>query len=186
MKNKIQILSLSVFIGMLASISVYSQKYVCKEGQTSIFSETPLENISALNKKVVSIIDPSTNSIAVKMQMIDFVFTNKLMQEHFNENYIESEKFPTSVFSGKINEEIDYTKNGQYPVNALGSMVIHGVKKEVSLKGTLTVGENQINLKAEYLIKPEDFNIDIPSLVVTKIAEEISVKSEFTFAKLSK
>lgn len=171
---------------VLMSLNSFSQKFACKGGQTSFFSETPMENIQAENTKVVSMIDPATGVIAVKMTIRDFEFPNKLMQEHFNENYLESEKYPTAVFSGKILGDVDYDKDGTYPVTGQGNMIIHGVKKEISLKGTLNISGDQLNLKAEYLIKPEDYRIEIPSLVITKIAEEISVKSNFTYTRLSK
>lgn len=167
------------------SNTVLAQKYICKNGETSFFSETPLENISALNKKVVSLINSTDGALAVKMNIVDFEFPNKLMQEHFNENYLESEKYPKSVFSGKILEKIDYSKDGRYDVTGQGSIVIHGQTQKVDLKGTLTIKGNQLILEAAYLIKPEDYNIEIPSLVITKIAEEISVKSKFVYQKIS-
>jgi hypothetical protein len=92
-------------------LSLHAQRFVCKNGKMSFFSETPLENISALNKNITSIIDVPTNAIAVKIQMAEFKFSNKLMEEHFNENYMESEKFPTGVFSRKINEKIGFSKD---------------------------------------------------------------------------
>ncbi len=175
-------LSLSMII---TSVTGYSQKYICKNGETSFFSETPMEDISALNTKVVSLINTEDGSLAVKMNIIDFEFPNKLMQEHFNENYLESEKYPKSVFSGKILEKIDFSKDSKHKVTGQGNIVIHGQAQKVNLEGTLTVNGDQLILEAAYLIKPEDYNIEIPSLVITKIAKEISVKSKFVYNKLS-
>ncbi len=180
MKNNIIsicLLGLVTFSGNLKA-----QKWVCKNGNTSFFSETPLENISAINKNVASIIDQSTGSIAVKMKMTEFVFPNKLMQEHFNENYVESEKYPDGVFSGKVEGTYDLKKPGKYPIKGNGTLTLHGVKREVSIPGTLEVQNNEIILKCEFTVRPDDYKIDIPSLVLTKIAEEISVKSMLSYS----
>lgn len=168
---------------IIASFSAFSQRYVCKNGEISFFSETPMENISAINKNVTAIIDVPTNNIAVKLQMTDFSFPNKLMQEHFNENYMESEKYPTGVFSGKINETIDFTKDGTYPISATGKFIIHGVTQNRTLKGTLTIKGNSMALDTNFDVKLADHKIDIPTVVVAKIAESISVKSKFNFTK---
>jgi polyisoprenoid-binding protein YceI len=97
------------------------------------------------------------------------------MQEHFNENYMESEKFPLSAFKGKINEVVDYTKDGVTKVTANGKLEMHGVTKEVSLIGTITVKENAVIIDARFQVKLEDYNIKVPSLYVKNIAETIDV-----------
>lgn len=170
-------LSLITFGGFAQNI------YLCKAGETSFFSETPLENISALNKKVAAVIDIDKNEVAVKMTMIDFKFKNHLMEEHFNENYMESDKYPIGTFKGKIQELIDYSKNGTYLVTAKGQLVMHGVSKDRTLSGKLTVANGQITLTSDFLIPLKDHKIDVPTLVMAKIAEEISVKCKFVFQK---
>ncbi len=168
------------------SNTVFAQRMICKNGTTSFFSETPMENISALNKQITSLIDIPTKAIAVKMQMSDFDFPNKLMQEHFNENYMESEKFPTAVFSGKINENIDFTKPGNYPITATGQLIMHGVKQERTLKGNLIITPEKLALDCSFDVKLADHKIDIPTIVIAKIAENVNVKSHFEYLNSGK
>ena len=162
--------------------SAFAQKmWLCKAGETSFFSETPMENISAVNKKVAAIIDESKNEIAVKMVMIDFKFKNHLMEEHFNENYMESEKYPNGTFKGKINEKIDFSKNGTYNVTSHGTLMMHGVAKERDLAGKMVIENGVITLTAAFNVHLKDHKIEIPTIVMAKIAEEIAVKCNWTF-----
>ncbi len=157
--------------------------YGTSTGEVSFYSDTPLETIEAINKKTGSILNATSREIAVQMKITDFNFPNKLMQEHFNENYLESEKYPTAVFKGKIKEEVDLTAPGTYPVTAEGTMTIHGVTKPVAVKGTLVSTGNELKLDFKFQVKPEDYQIEVPSLVVTKIAEIIDVSGKMTFLK---
>lgn len=100
-----------LFIGFQSK----AQLFITTTGEVSFFSKTPMEDIEAVNKNVSSIINTSTNEVAVQMRITNFVFPNKLMQEHFNENYLESEKFPSATFKGKIKEDVDLTKPGNLP-----------------------------------------------------------------------
>ena len=168
-------------ISLLLSSKSFGQLYSTQSGETSFFSETPVENISAVNKNVGAIINTSTNEIAVSMKMAGFEFPNKLMQEHFNENYMESEKYPTGTFKGKIMEPIDYTKNGTYEVTAKGQFTIHGVSVAREMKGKLTVENQKISLISNFDVKLTDHKIDIPKIVFAKIAEVISVKTKYNF-----
>lgn len=172
-----------ILLGLIFSISVYAQQnqWICRNGETSFFSETPLENIAALNKNVASIIDFSKGEIAVRMTMTEFKFQNHLMEEHFNENYMESEKFPTGTFKGKIQEAIDVTKNGTYDISAKGQLTMHGVTKERLMKGKLTIDNGQMTLVTNFDVALKDHKIEIPTLVMAKIAEVITVKNKFLF-----
>ncbi|GAB3521648.1 YceI family protein [Emticicia fontis] len=179
MKKGFLIVSLS-FI----AITVFGQnQWICRKGETSFFSETPLENIAAVNKNVVSIIDFTKGEIAVKMTMTDFKFQNHLMEEHFNENYMESEKYPTATFVGKFQEPIDISKNGTYDVSAKGSLTMHGINKERILKGKLTINNEEITLQSNFDVALKDHKIEVPTLVVTKIAEVIAIKDKLVYTK---
>jgi hypothetical protein len=182
MKNIAKIL----FAFFLFSTQAMAQNFICRDGETSFFSETPLENIVALNKNVGSVLNISTNDIAVQMTMTEFKFKNHLMEEHFNENYMESTKYPKSVFKGKINETIDWKKNGTYDVSAKGILVMHGVSKERILKGKLSIDGEKITLISDFEVPLKDHKIDIPTVVLAKIAENISVKNKFVFLPLKK
>ncbi len=157
-----------------------AQVYITTTGLTQIFSETPLENINAENKIVSAALNTSTKDVAVRIQIIAFRFPNKLMEEHFNENYMETEKYPTSTFKGKIIEMVDFQKNGIYDVNLKGILEIHGVKQERTIKAKLQVFSDKVVVDAPFDIKLTDFKIDVPKLVFEKIAEVISVKNHFT------
>jgi polyisoprenoid-binding protein YceI len=102
------------------------------------------------------------------------------MEEHFNEKYMESEKYPNSIFSGKINETIDYTKDGSYDVTVTGKLNIHGVEQLRTFKGKVMVKDQSIQLISDFKVKLADHNIDIPKLVVAKIAEVIDVHVDTT------
>jgi polyisoprenoid-binding protein YceI len=172
-----------VFLNFI-TITVFSQnQWICRKGETSFFSETPLENIAAVNKNVVSLIDFAKGEIAVKMTMTDFKFQNHLMEEHFNENYVESEKYPTATFVGRIQEPIDISKNGTYDISAKGQLNMHGVQKERTMKGRLIVNNNEITLISDFDIALKDHKIEVPTLVIAKIAEVISIKDKFIFTK---
>lgn len=157
--------------------------YGTSAGEVSFFSDTPLETIEAVNKKSGAIINTTSQEIAVQMKIADFVFPNKLMQEHFNENYMESEKYPTASFKGKIKEQVDLSKAGTYPVTAEGSLTIHGVTKPVTVKGTIISSGNDLKLDFKFQVKPEEYQIEVPSLVITKIAELIDVSGKMTLVK---
>ncbi len=176
---KIRHLVLIAIIFQSFIFTTKAQVYLTQTGETSFFSETPMENISGLNKTVAAAMNLASNDIAIRIQNVAFKFPNKLMEEHFNENYMESDKFPISTFKGKIIEKIDFTKDGTYEVSANGTFDIHGVKQERVLKGKLTVAKNQLTLQCNFDIKLADYKIEIPTLVIAKIAETIAVKSKF-------
>lgn len=170
---------LVLMISQLITITCYGQLYMTKTGQTSFFSQTPLEDISASNDRVLVLLNTSNGEIAIKMQQRNFHFSNKLMEEHYNENYMETEKYPSASFSGKIKEKIDYGKDGSYAVSADGILDIHGVKQSRTLKGQLVVAGGQITLTCTFDVKLVNHKIEVPTLVIAKIAESITVKTKF-------
>lgn len=160
--------------------------FIARNSEVSFFSETPLENISALNKNVTALLNIKTGDIAIKMQTAQFVFPNKLMEEHFNENYMESEKYPTATFTGKVVETIDFSKEGTYAVSAKGILLMHGIKKERTLAGKLSVTKMGILLVCDFNVPLTDHKIEVPKLVFEKIAEVIAVKTKFNFVPFTK
>jgi polyisoprenoid-binding protein YceI len=156
-----------------------AQLFLTNTGESSFFSETPIENIVAVNKEVACIVNITSGEIAVKIRNVSFHFQNKLMEEHFNENYMESSKFPNATFKGKMQENIDFKKEGTYEVSAKGILEMHGVKKEKILKGKLTIGKDQLILICDFEVKLVDYKIEVPTLVLTKIAESINIKNKF-------
>ena len=150
--------------------------YTTKNGEVSFLSQAPLENIEAHNNKAGSVLKTASSEIMFFIPINQFQFAKGLMQEHFNENYMESDKYPDATFKGKINETIDYTKDGTYQVSATGKIKIHGVEKDCTEKGVLTIKNGAITIQCEIEIKIKDFNIEIPKLVFNKISETIQVK----------
>lgn len=155
-------------------------------GNTSFSGTTPLENIEAENKRCQAILNVTTGELAARMSMRDFVFQNKLMQEHFNENYIESEKYPSATFSGKVSKMPDYSKDGTYDVSAIGKFTIHGVTKEKTINGKMTVASGKITIAADFQVALTDHKIEVPQIVFVKIAQVISVKTFYVLAAQKK
>ncbi len=165
---------------------VAQQKFICKNGFIQFYSYTPIEEIKAVNHQAAGIIDIGNNEITVSVLMKSFKFEKALMEEHFNENFVESDKYPKATFKGKLLiENIDINKNGEYPISAEGNLTIHGVTKPYTVKGTIAINNKEIELSGKFKVKPADHSIDIPALVRQKIAEEIevTVKMKFIEAK---
>ncbi|MFN3841582.1 MAG: YceI family protein [Cyclobacteriaceae bacterium] len=148
-----------------------------RSGQVSFFSRTPVEDIDAVTNEATSIINTSTGDVAFAVLVKSFRFKKALMEEHFNENYMESDKFPKATFNGKIinTETIDFHKNGSYPVTVQGDLTIHGITNHVIVQGLIVVTGNQLSVTSTFSIRPEDYGIKIPSIVSDKIAREIEV-----------
>ncbi len=168
----------SIIIFVLISLYSFSQKvYITKNATIDFFSSTLIEDIKAVNKDVVSIIKTETGEISFGVSIKAFVFENGLMQQHFNENYMESDKFPNAKFKGNIDEnsKINFEKDGVYPIIVIGTITIHGVSKEIGTKSIITVKEGKITAKSFLKLKPADFEIEIPALVKDNIARELDV-----------
>lgn len=170
-------LSILVISFLLATFSYGQEKYITKQGVTSFYSHSSIEDIKAENKQVLSIIDTSTGAIAISILMKSFMFEKSLMQEHFNENYVESDKFPKAIFKGEI---IDFKEIGQNEQTVIinGSLTIHGVTKNIKTEATLIKTEENIALKGSFHIEVANFNIDIPSVVINNIAKSIKITFE--------
>lgn len=158
-------------------------------GYISFFSDAPIEDIEAKNNSVSSVLNAETGKVMFKVQVKKFEFPNKTMQEHFNENYMETEKFPESNFDGTIKEVVakgvDFKKAGSYPVTITGKLTMHGVTKDVSVPGTLVIAGDQVTGTAKFNIKVKDYNIKVPSMYVKNIAEEVVVTVKMNYTKFS-
>ena len=160
-----KILPLLFFI----SIDCYSQQYIANDGEIIFFSYAPIEDIKAVNKKVSAAFDISNNDIVFQLYISDFNFRKKLMQTHFNENYLESDIFPKANFVGKVFALEDDS------AIVRGLLTIHGVSKEIEANGMFIKNNNSIKISSEFNVKLEDYNVSIPTIVMYKIAEEILV-----------
>jgi hypothetical protein len=165
-----------------------AQKYMTKNGYIGFFSHTSLEDIKGDNNQVASILDISTGEIVFQALIKSFHFDRALMEEHFNENYMESDKFPKSSFKGKITNlsSVDFSKNGNYSVTVEGDLTIHDVTNKISTKGTIEVITDGINANSKFNIVPEDYNIIIPGVVRDKIDKNLEVTVSMKYNPVTK
>ena len=171
----------SIFITLIIFLlqpSFAQKKYFTKTGNVSFRAGTAIEDIDGLNKSTTCVFDASSGDIQFAILIKGFEFKSALMMEHFNENYMESDKFPKSIFKGKITnlEKINFLKDGTYPVNVKGVLEIHGVKKEVETNGQFKVLGETVIATAEFEIVLEDYAITIPNLVKDKISKTARIK----------
>ena len=180
--------SILLFIGLAVLSNGYTQNiYNAIDGEVSFFSETPLENIEALNKTLKALINTDNGEIAFVVTNVGFKFDKPLMEEHFNENYIESDKYKVSTFKGKLSGDLlDFSKDGTYKVKAKGTLDLHGVEKEREIEGNIEIKDGKIYLKGEFEISLKEHKIKIPKIVTEKIAENVLVRVNITLAPKSK
>jgi hypothetical protein len=171
---------------ILASQLIHAQKYMTQNGIITFYSKTPMEDIEAVNNQVSSVFDGDNGGIAASLLMKAFTFEKALMQEHFNEKYIESDKFPKSTFKGSI-ENFDKLKLSSSATNITvkGQLTIHGVTKEIVASGTMSkVDENTLKAQFTFSILLSDYQVKIPSTVKDNISESIKITTNFTYKKV--
>lgn len=159
-------------------------RYKISEGTVYFKSDAPLEFIEAESTEIKGLIDVENRTFAFSIPMNSFKgFNSALQREHFNENYLESVRFPNGTFSGKIIEQTDFTKDGEYTVRAKGKLTLHGVEQERIIKSTVKVSDGKIHISSKFTVLLKEHDIDIPRIVFQKIAEEIEVKISATLTK---
>lgn len=177
------VLFLLLFL-LCVSGSRAQQVFYTEKGQVEFVSDAPLELIRASSKSLKGALDLEKRTFAFSINNNSFMgFNSPLQQEHFYENYIESHKYPVSVFQGKIIEDHDFSKNGTYQLRAKGDFEIHGIKQERIIKATMTRKGDQLEIKAEFRLPLEDHDIKIPRIVYQKIAEVIDVNIQAVLQK---
>jgi hypothetical protein len=182
MKYRIAIL----FVFCLLPLVISAQgRYVTKTGEIDFEASVPsFEEVKAKNTNVSAILNSDTGEFAALALMKGFRFKVALMEEHFNENYIESSKFPKATFKGKIKDFI-FSKLSESDSEFMieGTITMHGVDKLIDVPATFTLLDNTISMKLRFTLRPEDFNIEIPKVVSSKIAEEIDVVTNYSLTK---
>lgn len=165
----------------------YANTYACTKGKVHFFSASPLEDIEATTNTAVAVLNTQTAKVYAKITQTSFAFKDKLMEEHFNENYMESDKFPYAVLDMGITEQINFTTDGTYDVTLKGTIEMHGVKQEREIKGKLTVANGApFKATAVFDVKLADHGIKIPKAVTMNIAETIKVDVDFALEKYVK
>ncbi len=170
------------FLAIIIAVATASaqDKFYTKTGIIHFDATTPKspENVDGLNKSAICVLDVKTGNLQFSVLMKGFEFERALMQEHFNENYVESNKFPKSEFKGVItnNSTVNYSKDGVYPVKVSGKLSMHGETRAIETIGTVTIKNGKINASAEFNVLLADYKISVPQLVADKVAKTATIK----------
>lgn len=168
---------LSTLIVTVIFNSSFAQKYYTKNGNISFFSTTSMEDIKADNNQVMSVLNAQTGDLQFSVIIKSFHFKKALMEEHFNENYLESGKFPKASFKGTVSDisKVNFTKDGSYPVTVSGDLTIHGATQKISTPGTISVQAGKIKSNAVFKVALADYNISVPKVVEKNISKTIEI-----------
>lgn len=173
-------------IFFLGTTSTHAQaKYMTRNGLIRFEAEGPIkDDIKAVNNQAGCILDASTGDILFKIPIKSFVFKKALMQEHFNENYLESHKFPTAELKGKIEvfNAAMLQKSGMQQVMVSGKMTLHGVTRDIRERGTLEVKDGKLLLRSDFGVALADYGINIPKMVEDKLAKVAQVNLSMDLA----
>ena len=166
-----------ILLLFLTANALCAQVYLTRNGTIRFFSEAPLENIEAVNRQVMTALNTETGEFVFRLPMRSFAFDKALMQEHFNDNFVESHNFPNASFQGFIVdiESIDFEKEGDVDVLVEGELTIKDVTKTISEPGILKIKEGEVTASSVFIIEPETYNISIPRRYIRNIASEIQV-----------
>lgn len=168
-----------ILFGFFISHGAFAQKFISDKNHISFYSKAPMEDIEAHTYKAKSIFDIETSEIVFSVPISTFQFQKSLMQEHFNEKYLESHKYPRARFIGKV---VGFKNaSGKQTATAEGSLEIHGVTKKVSVEGEIEISSGQITIRSSFPVRVADYKIKIPKLVALNIAEVVDVKVEFIY-----
>jgi len=157
---------------------------ITNKGRITFISNAPLEVIKATSDQARIVIDVSSSQLAICVPILSFQgFNSGLQREHFNEKYLESDKYPMATFTGKIIDKVNYSVDGVYDVRVKGVLDVHGQKQTRIIKGRITIKNNTVSLTAEFVIPLMDHRIEVPRLVSEKIATEIEVNISAALAQ---
>jgi len=179
-------LSVLLFL-MFIVTAINAQKYMTKNGYIGFFSHTAMEDIKGDNNQVASVLDISTGEMVFQVLIKSFHFDRALMEEHFNENYMESDKFPKSSFKGKITNlsAVNFSKDGIYDVAVDGDLTIRDATNKITTTGKIEVKNGELAATSKFNISPEDYKISIPSVVREKINKNLEVTVSMKYTPVS-
>ena len=183
---KKRIIGLASVMVLLSVLATAQDKFFTKSGKVSFVSKGNIETITAKHKGVTCVLDSKSGAIQLAVLMKGFEFVKALMQEHFNENYVESDKYPKADFKGQVvnNSEVNYTQDGTYNAKAKGTLTLHGVSKEIEIPGKVTVKSGKPQLNADFTILLSDYNIKIPAMVKENISNTVTITADFALEPL--
>ncbi len=181
MKRNLFLVILFLFVLQNAN----AQLYYTKNGSVSFFSKSPLQDIEADNNQVVSVLNIQNGKLEFSLLNNAFHFPKAKMEDDFNENYLESDTYPRSSFKGTITniKNVDFTKDGNYPVLVKGDLFIHGITKNITANGTIIISKETISAYSFFNVLVKDYGIRIPTIVSNKIAEQVQVKVNCSYQK---
>jgi hypothetical protein len=177
---------LFLFLGLSTFFANAQSLFMVEKGVVSFYSYAPLEDIKAESRQVNGMINTQTGEVAFIIPMRSFHFAKALMEEHFNEKYIESDKYPQATFKGKIVEPIDMSKKGKQQLSVSGIMTIHGQEKNIQEKGELEVNNDKLTLTTEFYLAIKNYNITVPTLLIKNIADTVQVKLKADYVPYKK
>ena len=172
-----------LILSFIFATNTEAQKYFTRDGNINFISDAVLEKIEAKNTNATSVLDAETGKLEFAVLVKAFQFEKALMQEHFNENYMESSKFPKAIFKGSIDnfEALDLSKSGTYEVTVVGKLSIHGETQPIKTKGSLKIDGENILASSVFSIQVEDYGIKIPSVVKDNVAKEVEIMVDLKY-----
>ncbi len=182
--KKITVITLIICAAFFAD----AQKYFTKDGSIKFFSDAKMEKIQATNNKATCVMDAATGAIEWSVLQMGFVFENAFMQEHFNETYMESAKFPKATFKGNVEnmQSIDFHKDGSYKTKVAGELTMHGVTKKIVVDAVFNVKSGIVASESKFYVKPADYGIVISGDKAENIAGDIEVTVKANLTELKK
>lgn len=175
--------SIVTIIVLALAISAQAQRVFTKNGSINFNSKTTMETIDATSNQVTSVLLPNTGDIQFSVQIKSFHFKKALMEEHFNETYMESDKYPKATFKGKITDlsKVNFTKDGTYSVTVSGDLNMHNVTQKATTNGTITVKGGKVSANSSFVVKLADYKIDVPKVVRSNISETVTITVNCTY-----
>ena len=182
-----KLLTFSILLFMIAAAASAQERLLTRNGSVSFYSKTSLENIEAHTQTAASVLDKKSGQVEFSVLIKSFAFEKALMQEHFNENYLESDKFPKSVFKGHIDDlsKIDFNREGEYTATVTGQLTIHGETKTVTTPVTFTIQKEAVTAVAGFSIDLSDYKIRVPALVKDNISKNIKINVNLKYSPVS-
>ena len=162
---------------LLSAFNVNAQVLNFDHGEIEFYTETVVSDIEAISDKAEVSLNLKTGEVSVSLDIKSFEFEYELMQEHFNEKYMESDKFPQSTFTGKILQNISEGIESEMTVDVTGKLTIHGVTKDIKFKTDLSKQGDFMVVKTKIPVVFKDYGIDDPSILTKSVAKEVEIKS---------
>lgn len=186
--SDMKLLNCLIVLFFISVSNIAAQKYYSKTGNIHFLSEAPLEKIEATNNNAYAVFDAASGQMEWSVLIKGFKFEKSLMQQHFNENYMESSKFPKAIFKGQLVKPsaTDLSKNGDYPVEVKGNMTMHGVTKPLSVPARIIVKDGKITAKGNFSIAIADYGIEVPKIVRDNIAKTVHVTVDAELLPMNK